>query len=443
MLKGKKDLIYSSLFFLFIVSLAGGSYMLNFKLFGVDVYAFRIFLGLNILVLFLNKDIVLYNSNFSKIVFYFLVSWILYGVVSLTWCADLRLAVHEVIYIVIGLSTYVYLYSISQFFKNDFESILFKNWIYALIPIFIISFIEISTGIHLAGNYLNSLTKLEFLHANNFVPVATFDNPNNLAIFLSLSLVILMVLIRQKKHVFFFSILFGVNFYLIVLTGSRIGIIFSSLLLLIWTLVNFKPIIMNTLKDMYLKIIGSILLFVLVFMFNPSDKVNRSQIENREHLLTEYHDKIKNEYGSNGYDSLSVNVRKNLILTGLDLAKTSYFIGVGSGSFEAKIRKGENKYPTFGMPNPHNYFIEVFSQYGILITLFLIGLFSFIGVKVIVSLYLSRQFEKALFILLLLFCYGLLSNANSSFLPLPLNWFIFSLIMIQFDKFYSGNGIKH
>jgi hypothetical protein len=293
----------------------------------------------------------------------------------------------------------------------------------------------------LEGNYLNSLTKLEFLHANNFIPVATFDNPNNLAIYLSLSLVFLSVLIRQCKYLFFFSILFCVNFYLIVLTGSRIGIIFSSLLLLIWILVNFKPIIMNTLKDMYLKIIGSILLFVLVFMFNTSDKVNRSQIENREHVLTEYHDKIKNEYGSNGYDSLSVNVRKNLILTGLDFAKTSYFIGVGSGSFEAKIRKGENKYLTFGIPNPHNYFIEVFAQYGILITLFILGIFSFIGFNVLAKMFVNKMFEEGLFILLLIVCYSLLSNANSSFLPLPLNWFIFSLIMIQFDKFYSRDGI--
>ena len=95
MLKGKKDLIYSSLFFLFIVSLAGGSYMLNFKLFGVDVYAFRIFLGLHILLLFLNKDIVLYHSNFSKTVFYFLIFWILYGMISFFATDSLYLIIHS------------------------------------------------------------------------------------------------------------------------------------------------------------------------------------------------------------------------------------------------------------------------------------------------------------------------------------------------------------
>jgi O-antigen ligase len=200
---------------------------------------------------------------------------------------------------------------------------------------------------------------------------------------------------------------------------------------------------MNTLKDMYLKILGSSVLFVLVFMFNSSDKVNRSQIENREHLLTEYHDKIKNEFGSNSYDSSSVNVRKNLILSGLDFASSSYFVGVGAGSFESKILKGENKYSTYGMPNPHNYFIEVFSQYGILITLFILSLFIFIGWKVLLSLFHSIAFEESLFILLLIICYGLLSNANSSFLPLPLNWFMFSLILILFDKFYSKDGIKY
>lgn len=441
MLKGKKDLIYSSLFFLFIVSLAGGSYMLNFKLFGIDVYAFRIFLGLHILLLFLNKDIVLYNSNFSKTVFFFLIFWILYGTISITWCSDVRLAIHEVIYLIIGLISYVYLYSLSQYFKINFKELLLKNWIYGLIPIFIFSLIEIQSGIHLEGNYLNSLTKLEFLHANNFIPVATFDNPNNLAIYLSLSLVFLAVLIRQGKSLFFFSMLFCVNFYLIILTGSRIGIIFSFSLLSIIAIIHLKTFLLVEMKTLYLKTIGAILLFLLLFLFNSTDKVNRSEIEKRIQLLSEYHNSIKNDYGTNAYDSLSVNVRKNLVYSGLEFASSTYLIGVGSGSFEAKIKKGENKYPTFGIPNPHNYFIEVFAQYGILITLFILGIFSFISFNVLAKMFVNKMFEEGLFILLLIVCYSLLSNANSSFLPLPLNWFIFSLIMIQFDKFCSRDGV--
>jgi teichuronic acid biosynthesis protein TuaE len=443
MLEEKRDIIYKSLFFLFIVSLAGGAYMLNFKMFGVEFYAFRIFLALNTSILFLNKDIVLYKSSFTKLVFYFFIFWILYAITSILWCSDLNLAIHEIGYLIIGFISYIYLFSISYYFKKRFRDFVLVNWIYALIPTFLIALFEINTGKHLEGNYLKSLRELEFLHANNFSPVTTFDNPNNLAIYLSLSLVFLTVLIRKGRFVFLFSFLFSVNLYLMILTGSRIGLIFSLLLMLIVITTKVIEFLHIGFKKNYFKIVGSLILFLLMFVFNEVDVASGSEISHQQKLLNEYHEKVKKAYGSNAYDSLSVNVRKNLFLSGVDFASSSYLIGVGAGSFEAKMKKGENKYPTYGMPNPHNYFIEVFSQYGILITLIILSFFIFIGWRVLLSLYNSIAFEESLFILLLISCYGLLSNANSSFLPLPLNWFMFSLIIILFDKFYSKDGIKY
>lgn len=443
MLEEKRDIIYKSLFFLFIVSLAGGAYMLNFKMFGVEFYAFRICLALNTSILFLNKDIVLYKSSFTKLVFYFFIFWILYAITSILWCSDLNLAIHEIGYLIIGFISYIYLFSISYYFKKRFRDFVLVNWIYALIPTFLIALFEINTGKHLEGNYLKSLRELEFLHANNFSPVTTFDNPNNLAIYLSLSLVFLTVLIRKGRFVFLFSFLFSVNLYLMILTGSRIGLIFSLLLMLIVITTKVIEFLHIGFKKNYFKIVGSLILFLLMFVFNEVDVASGSEISHQQKLLNEYHEKVKKAYGSNAYDSLSVNVRKNLFLSGVDFASSSYLIGVGAGSFEAKMKKGENKYPTYGMPNPHNYFIEVFSQYGILITLIILSFFIFIGWRVLLSLYNSIAFEESLFILLLISCYGLLSNANSSFLPLPLNWFMFSLIIILFDKFYSKDGIKY
>ena len=443
MLVEKRDILYKSLFFIFIISLAGGSYMLNFSLFGIDVYLFRIVLSLNIMLLFLNKDLVFYTSSFTKTIFYFLLFWIIYGIISFTWCEDITIAIHEVIYLVIGLLTYIYFVSINSYFNGSLNKYLLNNWLYGVIPTFIIAFFEINLGSHLEGNFLINLSKIPYMSDYDFVPFTTFDNPNNLAIYLALSLVFFIIMVRKYNQVFFFSILFCINSYLMIKTSSRIGVFFLEVLVFILIALNYQRLKSFFTKANIFKVTFATLLFSLLFIFYNFKSAHDNQSMKREKLKEEYHLKIKNKYVTNSYDSSSYNIRKNLILSGLDFASSSYFLGVGAGSFEVKVRKEENKYPTYGISNPHNYFIEVFSQYGILITLFIIILFLFMLIKVLPFILNYKYNDEPLFILLLILCFGLTSNSNSSFLPLPLNWFMFSLIIILFDKFYYKDRIKH
>jgi teichuronic acid biosynthesis protein TuaE len=433
----QKHKIYQFLFISFIISLAGGSYMLRSQLFGVEMYAFRYLLVVSIPTLFFFGDLKFYSNKFTKAIVYFFIFWILYGSLSLLWCEDLKRGVYEIIYLLIGFMTYIFLFSYAHYFKTDFISFLFENWKYALIPNLLMGLWEIQTGNHLYGNYTESLKLLDGMHDNQFVPVTVFDNPNNFAIFLAISLFMLAYKIIMSSSKVLNSLLFTLTFYLMYQTDSRIGI-FYSILVLIGLVFYLLKINTNKSVKLVLKVfLASLFYFNSILLLTPYVRVHNNQIkENQKRIMelkSQYHNTIKAEYGTNSYDSLSVNVRKNLILNGIEYFKDSYGVGIGAGSFEAKILKGEQRYPTFGNPNPHNYFIRILSEYGIVIISLFISLFLFVCFKLFRFFFFHKEYLESSFLVFVIVCFVLMSNANSSFLPLPLNWFLFSLIIILFD----------
>lgn len=129
----------------------------------------------------------------------------------------------------------------------------------------------------------------------------------------------------------------------------------------------------------------------------------------------------------------SNEVRKNLILNGFHFLKQSHFLGTGAGSFKVLMSQGKNLYDTSGIINPHNYFIEIIAQYGLIIMLLFILLFLYTIKILSVSAIKIGINSSHFFVALATICYAIMSNANSSFLPLPLNWFVFALLMIQAD----------
>jgi O-antigen ligase len=59
--------------------------------------------------------------------------------------------------------------------------------------------------------------------------------------------------------------------------------------------------------------------------------------------------------------------RLNVIKDGLWMTSETHGVGVGAGNFEANIVKAP--FPTEGVINPHNLWLEVLSQYGLLVFL--------------------------------------------------------------------------
>ncbi len=122
----------------------------------------------------------------------------------------------------------------------------------------------------------------------------------------------------------------------------------------------------------------------------------------------------------------SVESRVNLVWNGMDFAWQSRGVGIGAGGFEVAMQSGENRFPVGpGVVNPHNFWIEMLSQYG------LVGL----GLVVVVLIGATRAIvgfrrtsgtitvERAASICLAGFAgYVVATCAASSYVNAPENW---------------------
>jgi teichuronic acid biosynthesis protein TuaE len=432
-----------------IISMICGTYMVGFDILNVHLYAFRIILILSLGIVFFTKNLILFDTKLKKYVFFFLVFWIFYGVLGLLWAPNISLAVHELVYITTGLFIYVTMIGISK--RDRFESDLYDVWISVLLFVLLFSLYEIKTGEHLIGNFTIQLKNFYVDHDIHYTPLFTFDNPNNYAVYLSFTLVFLLF-IKNKGFLNFFLILICCTF--IYLVKSRLGelmVLFSFIFYFLFYFFFGKSKNTSVNKRSFIKrSIFSFLVFgimALGLFHNETVNVNEELIEQNQshqnkqqktHLKAnkevERKDKIDSKDSKDGFDRSSVEIRKHLILNGLYFFKESNYLGVGPGGFQAKMERNENRYNTHGVTSPHNYFIEIISQYGIFITVSYYGILLYIVYLLIKDFYLRKAKKEHAFVLLLMISFLVMSNSNSSFLQLPINWFIFSLLIIWVDK---------
>lgn len=123
-------------------------------------------------------------------------------------------------------------------------------------------------------------------------------------------------------------------------------------------------------------------------------------------------------------------VRKNQFLNGLEYLKKSCFMGLGAGGFQASNRNKMNKYPDNGVVGAHNFVIEILSQYGILIFGLLVSVIAWIIVVLIRASGKGWWEAKHFLVLWLLVALVFMGNANSTFLSLPINWFLVACVFI-------------
>ncbi|MNJ82795.1 Teichuronic acid biosynthesis protein TuaE [compost metagenome] len=133
--------------------------------------------------------------------------------------------------------------------------------------------------------------------------------------------------------------------------------------------------------------------------------------------------RLKNKLNSN-------SVRKNLLLNGLDYLKKSHYMGLGAGGFQASNVLKLNKYPDNGVVGAHNFIIEILSQYGVIIFGMLMSVFIWIIYVLFCALKRGLWDEKHFLALWLLITLVFMGNANSTFLSLPINWFLVVLVLV-------------
>ncbi len=188
---------YHLLLLLFVLSLVGGSIFLDFKVFGVQFYAYRLIVLFGLAYFLFTKKLVLYRSTYSKYVFWFFSFWLLYGACSLYWCPDRVQGFKELIYIFIGFSTYLFLLSLKER-VHKFEEKFAGSWMFVFFIIVVFSINEIITKSHFTSSFTESIEKFGEAHKINSVPVFTFDNPNHFAIYLCITIILSVYLIFKR-----------------------------------------------------------------------------------------------------------------------------------------------------------------------------------------------------------------------------------------------------
>jgi len=279
---------------------------------------------------------------------------------------DLKYSINEIIYlfglfVVIGLA--------SSFWAIDFHEASYKSLqlFLILINLFVIynSFKKFrleDTFIYgvLLASFVNYLIMLGFLEVpfNIILPgggnraIGTTGNPNVLSIVMMISILSSIIYINKNKEkyskIFYYYQFLNIALalYMIVLTVSKKGIIFGTLLMFLYFMLIIKRI-----KGIIT--IGLILFitFMYFYYFIEFDDI----IFHYNNIMVRFDALNTSLSGGTGWDSTTI--RKNLILSGIDAIENRPLLGYGMANFH---------FVSFNGQYAHNNYIETLANVGII-----------------------------------------------------------------------------
>jgi len=328
--------------------------------------------------------------------------------------------------------------------------------------------IEFMTGIHFAGY---KTTELLDLPVGNifYAPMFIHENPNDYLTYL-IFVFLLLNLFDQKFSANYLlkSLIALIIFVFSIYADSNIAKLISEGILLVFTVQIVKPHLKK--ETLKVKIIPyfavTIFLFITVFtnplFFGPKYKdgpnyrlnglsviveknkqfsvltAKESLAKSEQKKVMDYLDSI-NTQNPKG----SANLRKNLILNGIDFIKSAPIIGIGPGGFARKIKHNEHKYYVHTHTSPHNFPIELISQFGIFGWLYLT--FLILVVAKLLQLWRKMNSNQKVALGILLASMPLLWMMPSAFLYLNIHCLFLPLLLILLDTMKDKphlDGIK-
>ena len=315
------------------------------------LFPYRIFLlflwfifGLHILI----KGKIIFSQSQIKGYLAFLCFWLGYAVLSLAWAISKEAALKNIIFLFMGVS--VVFFSTYYFREKKDLQILYNLWLAVFGILILIGFWEHLTGYHLPVSGFFGETRTRFM----FMPTGIFRNSNDYATFLALSIPFGIGIIRygRKKYLRLYG-LCGVlgAFYLIIASGSRaniIAVLFELFFILLF-LLNFKRKIKA--------IIAMGVCIILLFIFLPGSV---------QGFFSQITGELNSVVSQTELMTGSVGVRMNLVRNGLLFLYSTIGFGVGAGNSEYYMANFA-QYNTAGILNPHNWWLEILINYGILI----------------------------------------------------------------------------
>lgn len=455
--------IYKLIFQLWIITFPFGSMILSISLGFFTLYPYLMLLMLLLAFSFFFKTEK--RPLFSKVALSFFGIFFLYALILGISSWHKSYSLFDLRNIALFVTTIYLLHRSSEIMGwKETKRILGDIFALFFIIFTLIAAFELFTGIHIKGLFTQKLTELA-VTSTTYNPIFIFDNPNNFITYYLIIGVVALLLNQTIRDRFGLSTLIMVLILAFsIFNNSRFGEISSFLMLLEIFILHFKPIFEYSKKHCFaLAIILG--LAILTFASNPlyfgpiwekSDKYIENSImlvqtespynvvdhksldtcKNKQEIVTAFknHRTTETSLGSDA-------VRSKLIKNGLYLFANSNGLGVGPGMYRYYHDQKQIPNNVVLQNGPHNWTIELVSQYGIIGILYLL-LFTYMTVVSILSI--KKAKDSVILFLFSTLIFFIMSNSPSAFGLLDINWIFTGIILLFFtNEILKTDNIEH
>lgn len=405
----------------------------------------------------------LWRSSITRLIFYqkyALIAYFLlmvYGLGYIPFVDDFRAGLMDVRSMILQFfHVGIIIFTFNLLGRKLFENLIFRLAVLIFIFFSVVAWAEYFTGIHLAGNHTNKL--LNYPVGNiTYAPVFIYDNPNTFLVYLFASafMVFLVKPSFLKSLKWSFGILFTLLFFSLI-ADSRIGK-YLSIGLILYSLLGYFILNKSVIKGFYFRSMAFLFSALILVIFThqlflgPLWKKNDAyllksivavQIQNnkpvilnpdslakefgKEALLNAYKD-----YTSNGSKS-SNEIRMNLILNGIYLIKNHPFNGSGPGQYSHFTDTHQLPFYTGTVNTPHEMLTELFSQYGIPISVFVLLSF-FFAMRRSWQISVKQRWKFVQWLIIAAFTI-LMGSMPSAWFVLNIGWILTGLLIISVES---------
>lgn len=354
------------------------------------------FVGLSWLFIF-PKTAILSEANTEAL--FFLVTWLIYSLVSYLWAVDKSPAL-EYSYLIFR---YLVTFLMFELFLRNSPNVLAKGHYFLMFIVgiyFLTAVWEIATFNHLPSSRL--------YESGLPIPTGPYFNENNLAAFLLLLFPMMLFFARLLPNIWGKIVAMSSTLlFLVVITiqGARIAMLVSAAALGLFFVFFMKR------RYQLLSLAAIVLaLFMFAQLFPTQTRIMTGLLDHELGSLRSEAETVKMS---------SVKIRMHLIDEVVELTEESKFMGLGGGNIEHHMST-DRTHRTAGIINAHNWLLELLGNFGI------IPLIIFMYVYLKWLYHLVRRYlesEGRLKALYMSYIWVLLLFVPASILPSSIRWY--------------------
>jgi O-antigen ligase len=271
----------------------------------------------------------------------FFVLFFLFGLISFFYAIDLVSVLKGVFYIVVNSLLFLTIVFVSWNCLNPKLSIVY-GWILFFILSVPIAFLEIFKNYHLSLSVIEDGTVIGGIGELQVYAAVTFGNYNlfNVLLVFVFPFLTANVMIQKNIYIRLFTIFLVLSLCFVLITNASRGGFLCIILGIIYFVIKYFGLFSSHRKYAILFLVG--ILSVTI------------KYSNSLFFMIFYR-----------LDSLGLNdtTRFDIIIEGLKVLLDYYFFGVGSQNFQNLMQKNS----TLDITTPHNLFLELLVEYGLIV----------------------------------------------------------------------------